>query len=708
MVQGVSSNAGKSLLVTALCRWSRRHGMDVAPFKAQNMSNNARVVDGGEIGTAQWLQARAAGVGPDVRMNPVLLKPESDTTSQVVVRGVVDHELTAAPWRDRSARLWPVVTEALSSLADEFDVLIIEGAGSPAETNLWASDIVNMAVADYIDAPVALVADVDRGGAFAHLFGTWALLPPAWQRRIEGFVLNKFRGDPGLLAPAPRNLETACGVPTVGVIPWLDHHLPAEEGPTVLADPGTGRRVSIVCGPYASNLDEFVQLQQVARVTWVRSIDGLGGADLIILPGSKHVAGDLAWLRRSGMAQALVLAAQGGTPVLGICGGLQMLGHRVEDLAGVDGLAEGLGLLPVVTRYHATKRTVHTSTDFGPLAAPWSWLSDQKVSGYEIRHGSSHATARMEIDRDGIAFGQGNVLGLTMHGVLEDPDVLESFTGAVPAGLDRSLDLLADAVDEHLDTAWLEARLTPHRRNSPRATGRRPDGVGHNGRVPVPADSTRAAASSWDHEDRVEHYLDRRAGLVPRRAGEEVLISLLPPAPHSLLDLGCGDGRLARLALDARASLERVVAVDSSPPMLDRARHHFADDQRVTVRPWDMTRSIGPLGPFDVIVSGFAIHHLEDDRKQGLFGEVAAQLGPGGLFANLEVVTSATPELHAEFMRHIGRSGDDPEDRLADVEAQLNWMRRAGMTQVDCVWRWRGFALLVGRGPDSDPGPGPI
>ncbi len=188
MVQGVSSDAGKSLVVTALGRWLHRQGMTVVPFKAQNMSNNARVVDGREIGTAQWLQALAAGVHPDVRMNPILLKPESNTRSQVVVGGVMSEELTAAPWRGRSARLWPHVTEAWRSLSSDFDVVLIEGgAGSPVETNLWADDIVNMAVADLADAPVVLVADIDRGGAFAHLFGTWALLPPRWQRRIEGF-----------------------------------------------------------------------------------------------------------------------------------------------------------------------------------------------------------------------------------------------------------------------------------------------------------------------------------------------------------------------------------------------------------------------------------------------------------------------------------------------------------------------------------------
>jgi len=265
MVQGVSSDAGKSLIATALCRWLRRRGALVAPFKAQNMSNNARVVDGGEIGTAQWLQALAAGAAADVRMNPVLLKPEADTRSQVVVNGVVSRELTESPWRGRSTRLWPHVEAAYRSLAAEYDVVVIEGAGSPAETNLWADDIVNMRVAELAGAPVLLVADIDRGGAFAHLYGTWALLPPPWRSHIRGFLLNKFRGDAGLLAPAPAELERATGVPTVGVVPWIEHALPDEEGPTVGAPSGRSRRVCIVGGPYASNLDEFVRLQQVRR-----------------------------------------------------------------------------------------------------------------------------------------------------------------------------------------------------------------------------------------------------------------------------------------------------------------------------------------------------------------------------------------------------------------------------------------------------------
>lgn len=203
--------------------------------------------------------------------------------------------------------------------------------------------------------------------------------------------------------------------------------------------------------------------------------------------------------------------------------------------------------------------------------------------------------------------------------------------------------------------------------------------------------------AGWGDQGQVDWYLDRISKLPPRVAGEDVLRSVLPPAPRSLLDLGCGDGRLSALALEARSTITRVVAVDMSPPMLRHARNRFEDDQRVTVRGWDMNWSIAPLGNFDLILSGFAVHHLEDDRKQSLFAEVATQLNPSGLFANLEVVESATPELHSEFLRLIGRTADDPEDRLTDVESQLQWMHAAGMVRVECPWRWRGFALLVGR-----------
>jgi adenosylcobyric acid synthase len=456
MVQGVSSDAGKSLIATALCRWLRRRGALVAPFKAQNMSNNARVVDGGEIGTAQWLQALAAGVAADVRMNPVLLKPEADTRSQVVVNGVASRELTESPWRGRSTRLWPHVEAAYRSLAAEYDVVVIEGAGSPAETNLWADDIVNMRVAELAGAPVLLVADIDRGGAFAHLYGTWALLPPPWRSHIRGFLLNKFRGDAGLLAPAPAELEQATGVPTVGVVPWIEHALPDEEGPTLGAPSGHRRRVCILGGPYASNLDEFVRLQQVADVRWARTPDALAGADLVVLPGSKHVPNDLAWMRSRGMADAVISAAASGLPVLGICGGLQMLGGAIEDPAGVEGSAQGLDLLPVVTSYLAGKTTQHTAVRFGRLPPAWSWLDGLSFDGYEIHHGKTTVSGSIEtIVGDGLGYADGNLLGLYAHGLFESDEVLDAFTGIVPPPLDDTFEQLADLIDAHLDLAWL-------------------------------------------------------------------------------------------------------------------------------------------------------------------------------------------------------------------------------------------------------------
>jgi adenosylcobyric acid synthase len=462
MVQGVSSGAGKSLLVCGLCRSLARRGIPVAPFKAQNMSNNARVVDGGEIGTAQWLQALAARVTPEVRMNPVLLKPENDLRSQVVVLGRASRELTEAPWRGRSKRLWPAVLDAFESLRADYDVIVLEGAGSPAESNLWDDDIVNMAMAEAANACVLLVADIDRGGAFAHLYGTWALLPPVWRRRIKGFVLNRFRGDPALLDPAPAELETLTGVPTVGVVPWLDHHLPDEEGPSRRFSPWRpGRRVALVCGPYASNLDEFAGLQQVSDVRLLGDDGRIEDADLVILPGSKHVAADLAWLRRTGLAEQVLAAAAAGVPVLGICGGLQALGTRIEDPAGVEGEAAGLGLLPIVTTYDSDKRTVRTTARFGSLPGSWAWLEGRSVTGYEIRHGRSEAIAVNLASAlpEGLCYALDNVIGVYLHGLFENDEVLKAFSGSEPEPLDSVFDGLADAVDLHIDDRWLARHL---------------------------------------------------------------------------------------------------------------------------------------------------------------------------------------------------------------------------------------------------------
>jgi adenosylcobyric acid synthase len=457
MVQGTSSWAGKSLITTALVRAFRRRGIDVVPFKAQNMSNNARVVRGGEIGTAQYLQALAAGVEPDVHMNPVLVKPEGDTRSQVVVLGRPDAELSRLPWRSRGPRLWPVIEQSLQRLMTEHDVVLLEGAGSPAETNLQDTDLANMRSAAVASARVVLVTDIDRGGAFAHLYGTWALVSAAERSRFAGFVLNKFRGDPALLTPAPEQLERLTGVPTLGVIPWLLHGLPDEDG-AATPSPGHGAQsVAVVRYPTASNLDEFKQLEQVADLRWIDRTEDLGSPDLVILPGSKHVAADLAWLVSMGIADAVKRRARDGGSVLGICGGMQMLGQRIEDTGGVDGSGEGLGLLPLRTTFVACKRTEKTSTAFHELPPPWQPLSRRPVTGYQIRHGLTTLTDTIdEALPDGLGFVRGAVLGVYLHGVFEDHEVLAQLFGGRPQrSLDRAFDELADAVEEHLDVPFL-------------------------------------------------------------------------------------------------------------------------------------------------------------------------------------------------------------------------------------------------------------
>jgi adenosylcobyric acid synthase len=457
MVQATSSWAGKSLITTALARALHRRGVDVAPFKAQNMSNNARVAGRGEIGTAQYLQAMAAGVEPDVLMNPILIKPEGDTRSQVVVLGRPDLELSRLDWRSRGPRLWPIIERSLGTLMAAHEMVLIEGAGSPAETNLRDTDLANMRTALAAKACVVLVADIERGGAFAHLYGTWAMLSRPERATLAGFVLNKFRGDPRLLAPAPEDLERMTGVPTLGVIPWLEHGLPDEDGAS-LAAAGKGRAsVGVVRYPTASNLDEFKLLEQVVDLQWLDRPAQVDSCDLVVLPGSKHVALDLSWLVTSGLAGAVSKRARSGKPILGICGGLQMLGQRISDESGVDGSAEGIGLLPLCTRFAASKRAERMTTRFKPLVGPWAGLSEKPISGYEIRHGRTESTAPVEEALpEGLGYVSGNVLGIYLHGLFEDPDVIDDLFDARPERmLDQTFDALADVVEQHLDVSHL-------------------------------------------------------------------------------------------------------------------------------------------------------------------------------------------------------------------------------------------------------------
>lgn len=463
-VLGCTSDAGKSLLATAFCRWFARRGVDVVPFKAQNMSNNARVVDGGEVGVAQWLQARAAGVEPDVRMNPVLVKPEADTRSQVVVRGRVDVALGAVPWEERHDGLWAAMSASYDELASAHELIVIEGAGSPAEINL--RDQVNNRMVEHADAAAVLVADIDRGGAFAHLYGTWSLVPESTRSRLRGFVLNKFRGDAGLLAPGPDRITDLTGMAMLGVVPMLDHRLPAEEGARAEDGPADAPMVVLPRFPFGSNLDEFHALPTVARVRWATGpavFDSLDPRrDLVILPGSKHVVADLAWMHDRGLAGAVRRAADRGVRVFGVCGGAMMLGRAIADPGGVEGGTpsdvSGLALLDLSTRIGASKTVGRAAVRFGALAEPFASLSGREVDGYEIRFGdvSGGPSAAASAGGGPVAWRSGNVLATTVHGLFEDPAVVEAVVGRRPASvLEDAFEQLADAVDEHLDAAFL-------------------------------------------------------------------------------------------------------------------------------------------------------------------------------------------------------------------------------------------------------------
>ena len=372
MVQGTMSGAGKSLLCAALCRIFAQDGYRVAPFKSQNMALNSFVTrDGLEMGRAQVVQAQAAGIEPDVRMNPILLKPSSDVGSQVIVNGEVRGQMSAAAYFKMKRALIPEILSAYNSLAETVDIIVIEGAGSPAEINLKADDIVNMGLARLVDAPVLLAGDIDRGGVFAQLYGTVALLEPEERARIKGLLINKFRGDVEILRPGLAMLEEKTQLPVLGVVPYLKVDIEDEDSLSTRLD--AGRTVhpldaAILRLPHISNFTDFMPLEQhpLLGVRYVQNTRQLGTPDLIILPGTKNTVDDLLWLRQSGLEAALLKLAANGTPVLGVCGGYQMLGETLADPEGTEsGTAQtvrGLGLLPTRTVFTGQKhRTQDTA-----------------------------------------------------------------------------------------------------------------------------------------------------------------------------------------------------------------------------------------------------------------------------------------------------------------------------------------------------------
>ena len=465
MVCGTASDVGKSSVVAGLCRVLHRRGLRVAPFKAQNMANNSYVTPSGhEIGRAQGVQALAAGAEPEVAMNPILLKPTGERTSQVVVMGRPVGHFDAAAYQAEKPRLFVTVLEALADLRTRFDVVIVEGAGSPSEINLLHSDLVNLRLAAAAGLPAIVVGDIDRGGVFAAFYGTVALLPDDLRPLVRGFVVNKLRGDPALLAEGPAELERRCGVPTLGVLPYLHGvSLDAEDSlalPEVAPSDGSAIDVAVIRFPRIANFTDFDPLMSEPAVG-VRFVDraaALGRPDLVVLPGTKATVADLEWLRGRGLDRAIEAC---GARVLGICGGYQMMGRTiVDDVESGRGAVDGLGWLDAETVFGATKVTRQRR----------GRALNQRVTGYEIHHGRVRsADPWIHLDD---AYGEepegavsGRFSGTTLHGLLEDDGFRAAFLAIDPSGLsfaaarEDQLDRLADMLEAHLDLAAIDGLI---------------------------------------------------------------------------------------------------------------------------------------------------------------------------------------------------------------------------------------------------------
>lgn len=472
MVCGTTSNAGKTTIVAGLCRVLARRGLRVAPFKAQNMALNSAVTRSGhEIGRAQYLQAQAAGAEPEVAMNPILLKPTGEEWSQVVVEGRPLASMSTAAYHEAKPELFRLVMRSLEQLRRRYDVVLVEGAGSPAEINLLDHDIVNLRVAVEADLPAIIVGDIDLGGVFAALYGTVALLPDRQRQQVHGFIVNSFRGDPALLGPGLDQLEALSGLPTLGVVPYLpDLRLDAED--SVVLDVGSLPRrdghldVVVVHLPHVANFTDIDPLaaEPDVSVRFVRSAAEVGRPDLLVLPGSKATVLDLAWLRERGLADVV---AKTEAVVIGICAGYQMLGRVIHDhLESGSGAVDGLGLLPIETRFGADK----------VLARIEGRAFGAAVEGYQIHHGRTsidptagiEAQVWLQLGRNPDGVRRGRILGTTLHGLFDADHFRRSFlswvakdqgtsfapsTKPFASGRDEALDRLADTIEEHVDLA---------------------------------------------------------------------------------------------------------------------------------------------------------------------------------------------------------------------------------------------------------------
>lgn len=440
MIQGTMSNAGKSLIATGLCRILKQDGYRVAPFKSQNMALNSYITkENLEMGRAQVVQAEAAGVEPVVSMNPILLKPTTDMGSQVIINGEVVGNMRAMDYFRRKKEYIPVIKEAYDKLAAEYDIIVIEGAGSPAEINLKQDDIVNMGMAELADAPVLLVGDIDRGGVFAQLVGTVMLLEQSEQDRISGLIINKFRGDERILEPGIAMLEERCGKEVLGVVPFADIDIEEEDSLAERLNQKTfcqGIDIAVIRLPKVSNFTDFqaLALEPMLSVRYVEKLSELGKPDVVILPGTKSTVRDMLWLRESGLEAAIIRLSEVNTLVIGICGGFQMLGETITDNLEAEGnsVIRGMGLLPVDTYFEPEKTRTRVEGRTAHFTGGFEMLSGRRVSGYEIHMGKSilrdkaHYLTELSRERD-ISIKQDgcyteHVMGTYLHGIFDEEE----------------------------------------------------------------------------------------------------------------------------------------------------------------------------------------------------------------------------------------------------------------------------------------------